>query len=151
MNDNKYPHPDPDTELLSGIHKLSQTGIEAVEAVIHKAQDDTLKQELLEQYADYCRASSDTKEALCSRGVEAKSLNPMEKALMWGSVQLHTLNQTSPEHIAEIMINGTTKGIIDLSKHIGACKNADPEIIDYAEGFISKEEKHIDNLKSMLY
>ena len=137
-------------ELLSGIYKLSKTGIEAVETVLPKVEQGALKEELTEQYNDYCKAASDSEQALLQNGVIPKDIGLLQKAGMWTSVQMHTINDTSSDHIAEIMITGTTKGIIDLTKHIGTCKNADKEISDYANGFISKEQKHIDNLKVFL-
>ena len=137
-------------ELLSGIYKLSKTGIEAVETVLPKVEQGALKEELTEQYNDYCEAESYAEQALLQNGVVPKDIGLLQKAGMWTSVQMHTLNDTSSDHIAEIMITGTTKGIIDLTKHIGTCKNADQNIIDYANGFISKEQKHIDNLKAFL-
>lgn len=137
-------------ELLSGIYKLSKTGIEAVETVLPKVEQGALKEELTEQYNDYCEAASYAEQALLQNGVVPKDIGLLQKAGMWTSVQMHTLNDTSSDHIAEIMITGTTKGIIDLTKHIGTCKNADKTIVDYANGFISKEQKHIDNLKAFL-
>ncbi len=137
-------------ELLSGIYKLSKTGIEAVETVLPKVEQGALKEELTEQYNDYCQAASYAEQSLLRNGVVPKDIGLLQKAGMWSSVQLHTINDTSSDHIAEIMITGTTKGIIDLTKHIGTCKNADKNIVDYANGFISKEQKHIDNLKVFL-
>ena len=137
-------------ELLSGIYKLSKTGIEAVETVLPKVEQGALKEELTEQYNDYCEAASYAEQSLLQNGVVPKDIGLLQKAGMWSSVQLHTINDTSSDHIAEIMITGTTKGIIDLTKHIGTCKNADKNIVDYANGFISKEQKHIDNLKVFL-
>lgn len=141
---------DDNKELLSGIYKLSKTGIEAVETVLPKTDHEALKQELTEQYSDYKKAAGDSEEALLVIGVIPKDLGVIQKTAMWGSIQLHTLNETSSDHIAEIMINGTTKGIIDLTKHIGACSNADKKIVDYANNFISNEQRHIDNLKVFL-
>lgn len=141
---------DENKELLSGIYKLSKTGIEAVETVLPKVEQGALKEELTEQYGDYCKAASDSEQALLQHGVVPKDIGVLQKAGMWSSIQMHTLNDASSDHIAEIMITGTTRGIVDLTKHIGACPNADKEIINYAEGFISKEQKHIDNLKVFL-
>ena len=141
---------DETNELLSGIYKLSKTGIEAVETVLPKVEHEALKEELTEQYSDYCKAASDSEQALLQNGVVPKDIGILQKTGMWSSIQLHTINDTSSDHIADIMITGTTKGIIDLTKHIGACPNADKKTIDYANGFISKEQKHIDNLKVFL-
>ncbi len=138
------------TELLSGIYKLSKTGMEATKAVIQKTQSSPLRDELEEQYNDYSKASSKSEQQLVAEGVMPKDLDIFTKAMMWGSIKMHTLNEVSPEHIAEIMINGTTMGIVDLTKHIGECKGADEKIVDYAKDFIKNEERHIENLKVFL-
>ncbi len=140
----------PTTELLSGIYKLSQTGIEAVESVIPKAEPEGLKKELLSQYSDYKDASAASEQGLLARGYEPKDLNPLQKAVMWGSIQLHTLKDSSADSIADMMITGTTKGIVDLTKHINTCQNAEKSVIDFAEGFVAAEQKHIDRLKEFL-
>lgn len=140
----------PNTELLSGIYKLSKTGIEAIHTVLPKVEQDALRQELLEQYNDYKKAADESEKNIMSYGSLPKDLNPLSKAFMWGSVQLQTLNDASSDKIAELMINGTTKGIIDLTKHTGTCSDADPKNLEYAKEFIKNEERHIDNLKAFL-
>lgn len=137
-------------ELLSGIYKLSKTGMEATKAVIQKVEKSELRDELEEQYNDYSEAASKTEQELVAEGIMPKDLDLFTKAIMWGSIKLHTLNEVSPEHIAEIMINGTTMGIVDLTKHIGECSNADEKIRSYAKDFIKNEEHHIENLKVFL-
>lgn len=137
-------------ELLSGIYKLSQTGMEATKAVIQKTQPSALRDELEEQYNDYSDASAKAEQELIAEGVIPKDLDFFTKAMMWGSIKMHTLNEVSPEHIAEIMINGTTMGIVDLTRHVGECSNADENIRSYAKDFIKNEERHIENLKVFL-
>ncbi|MDD6488378.1 MAG: hypothetical protein PUG48_00990 [Clostridia bacterium] len=138
------------TELLSGIYKLSQTGMEATKAVLQKTEQTALRSELEEQYNDYSDASAKAEQELVSNGVMPKDLDMLTKAMMWGSIKMNTINDISPEHIAEIMINGTTMGIVDLTKHIGSCTNADENIRNYAKDFIQNEERHIENLKAFL-
>lgn len=137
-------------ELLSGIYKLSKTGMEATKAVIQKTEQSELRDELEEQYNDYSEAASKTEQELVAEGIMPKDLDLFTKAVMWGSIKMHTLNEVSPEHIAEIMINGTTMGIVDLTKHVGECGNADEKIRSYAKDFIKNEERHIENLKVFL-
>ena len=139
-----------DKNLLGGIYKLSETGMEAVKTVLPKTKEAQLKNELQEQYNDYSKAKSQAERTLISGGIVPEQNSMFSKAVMWGSIQLNTLNDISSDHIAEMMINGTTMGIVDLTKHIGACKNASNDITDYAKAFVKNEERHIDNLKAFL-
>ncbi len=139
-----------DKELLGGIFKLSETGMESTKAVMPKVKEQQLKNELQEQYNDYCEAKSKTEQALVDAGVFPEEPGMLSKAAMWGSIQLKTLAEQSSDHIAEMMINGTTMGIVDLTKHLGACQNANKSVREYAQSFIRNEERHIDNLKAFL-
>lgn len=139
-----------DKELYGGIYKLCETGMEATKTVMPKVTSKALKNELEEQYNDYSEAKAAAEQAMVSEGVMPQENSIFSKAVMWGSIQMNTLTESSSDHIAEIMINGTTMGVVDLTKHIGACKNADDSTIKYAKDFIKKEEKHIDNLKAFL-
>lgn len=139
-----------DKELLGGIYKLCETGMEATKTVMPKVTSKALKNELQEQYNDYSEAKSEAEQLLVREGIMPQENSIFSKAAMWGSIQMNTLTESSADHIAEIMINGTTMGVVDLTKHIGACKNADDSTVNYAKEFIKKEETHIDNLKAFL-
>lgn len=141
-NDNK--------ELLGGLYKLCQTGMEATKTVLPKVKSGALRNELEEQYNDYSKTASYAEQTMMKSGILPQENSILSKAAMWGSIQLQTLTEASSDHIAELMINGTTMGVVDLTKHMGACKGADEELIDYTEHFIKNEERHIDNLKAFL-
>ena len=138
------------SELLSGVYQLSRTGLQAIQDVLPKVDQPALREELLEQYSDYKTAADQSEQALMQEGTVPKDVGPIAKAVMWGAVQMQTLTDTSADKVAEIMINGTTKGIIDLTRHTEACKDADPQNLRYANAFIANEQRHIDNLKAFL-
>ncbi len=139
-----------DKELLGDIYQLAETGIEATKTVLPKVEDSALKEELEEQYNDYSEARAKSEQGLIDAGAFPRGNSPFQKAAMWGAIQMKTLNETSPEHIAEIMINGTTMGIIDLTKDIGDCCGASDSTVHFAQKFIKNEQRHIDNLKAFL-
>lgn len=138
------------TELLAGIYKLAKTGMQASKAVIEKAEDSQLREELSTQYINYFKTANEAESLLTKEGVTPNDNSPVTKAVMWGSIQLHTLGNVSTSHISEIMINGTTMGIIDLTKHLSECKNADETSKNMAKNFIHKEECYVDELKQFL-
>ncbi len=139
-----------DKQLLGDIYQLAETGIEATRTVLPKVEDAALKEELEEQYNDYSQAKAKSEQGLIDAGAFPKGNSPVQKAVMWGSIQMKTLSETSSEHIAEIMINGTTMGIVDLTKDISECSNASDSTKKFAQRFIHAEQRHIDNLKAFL-
>lgn len=138
------------TELLSGIYKLARTGMQASKAVIEKTDDCKLRKELSEQYMNYFKTANDAESMLMQEGILPSDNGLVTKTVMWGSIQLHTLGHVSTSHISEIMINGTTMGIIDLTKHLGECKDASEKSKSMARDFIRDEENYVDELKQFL-
>ncbi len=138
------------TGLLSGIYKLARTGMQASKTVIEKTEDSRLREELSAQYINYFKTANEAESLLVEEGITPNDNGSMTKAIMWGSIQLHTLGNVSTSHISEIMINGTTMGIIDLTKHLSEYKNADEASKNMAKNFIHKEECYVDELKQFL-
>ena len=76
--------------------------------------------------------------------------SPVGKAMLWTSIQANTLLNTSTEHVADLMIQGNTRGITDLMKAVKANKGAKKEYCELAEELMDFEEKNIAQLKSYL-
>ena len=70
--------------------------------------------------------------------------------MLWTSIQANTLLNTSTEHVADLMIQGNTRGITDLMKAVKANKGARKEYCELAEELMDFEEKNIEQLKSYL-
>ena len=57
---------------------------------------------------------------------------------------------SSPEHMAELLTNGTTMGIVDMTKKISELGDSDAGARRLAEDFINFEEKSVEQLKKYL-
>ena len=139
-----------DKQLLGDIYQLAETGIEAARTVLPKVENPSLREEIEEQYNDYSQAKAKSEQGLIDAGAYPKGNSPVQKAVMWGAIQMKTLGEASPDHIAEIMINGTTMGIVDLTKDISQCSCASDNTVRLAQRFIRNEQRHIENLKAFL-
>ncbi len=139
-----------DKQLLGDICQLADTGMEAAGTVLQKVDDPALREEIEEQYNDYSNAKAKAEQALIDAGAFPKGNSPIQKASMWGAIQMQTIGDNSSDHIAEIMIKGTNSGIIDLTKDISQCQNASDSTVRLAKHFIKAEQRHIENLKTFL-
>ncbi len=74
----------------------------------------------------------------------------MEKTMLWGSIQMNTLLDSSEQHIAEMMINGTTMGIIDMTKKLNELEQPKAKEKEIAEEFIENSQAYIDMWKNYL-
>ena len=74
----------------------------------------------------------------------------VERALMWTDMQVNTLTNTSTEHMADLMIQGNARAIMDLMRTVKKNQGAKREYCELAEELMDFEEKNIAQLKSYL-
>ncbi|MDE7279798.1 MAG: hypothetical protein K2N26_08760, partial [Oscillospiraceae bacterium] len=63
---------------------------------------------------------------------------------------LNCAKDKSTEHIAEMLIQGTNMGIININKALNHTVTASPKLVQEAKDMLSKEQAYIDNLKGYL-
>ena len=129
-------------QLLKELYEASHMGIEATNLVTPKVKDESLREEIERQ--------RQTERMLAEAGETPDAESAMKKAMLWGSVQMNTLMDSSPTHIAEMMINGTTMGIVDMTKKLNQLDEADAGAKKLAEEFIRGQQKSIEVLKQHL-
>ena len=137
-------------DLLEEVYRATQMGLEGIRAVTPKIEDTQLKKEIRREEAVYQKFVSRAEEMLAAKGAIPQTHDGVKKAMLWGSVQMNTLMDSSPEHMAELLINGTTMGIVDMTKKIGELGDSDAGARRLAEDFINFEEKSVEQLKKDL-
>ena len=137
-------------DLLEEVYRATQMGLEGIRAVTPKIEDTQMKKEIRREEAVYQKFVSRAEEMLAAKGAIPQTHDGVKKAMLWGSVQMNTLMDSSPEHIAELLINGTTMGIVDMTKKIGELGDSDAGARRLAEDFINFEEKSVEQLKKYL-
>ena len=63
---------------------------------------------------------------------------------------MNTLLNASTEHLADLMIQGNTRGITDLMKVVKSNKSVQKEYYELAQELMDFEEKNIEKLKAYL-
>ncbi len=139
-----------DMAVLQEAYRSSKKGVEAINAVISKVEDEDLALDLNRQAVRFLNFEDKVTEKIREANKRPVEDSVMEKAVRWTSMQANTILNTSTEHLAELMIEGNTKGITDLMKTMKANKGAQKEYCELAEELMDFEEKNISRLKSYL-
>ena len=63
---------------------------------------------------------------------------------------MNTLLNASTSHLADMMIQGNTKGIVDLMKVVKSNQSVQKEYYEIAQELMDFEEKNIEKLKAYL-
>ncbi len=138
------------TEFLTKIYQNARMGCDSISYVSEKSKDEGLKKSLLKQHEQYNNIAQDATKLLSESGEAAKEKNPVSKAMLWSSVQMNTLADKTSDHIAEMMIQGSMMGVIDLSRDLKRYSDTDKNVQKLGEKLIEIEEDNIQNMKSFL-
>ena len=137
--------------LLKEIHKAAASGLGAIETVLPKVRDSSLKNHIEEQGVCYQQLLTRSEKLLQKAGALPEKNPPLQKAMMWGAIQMETLADASSEHIAEMMIQGTVMGITSLKTSLSELpKDDDEEITALLKDLIALEEEFEKKLKTFL-
>ena len=74
----------------------------------------------------------------------------MLKISVYMSISMKTLMDKTPCHISEMLIQGSTMGIIEATKNLQIYKGADKGILDLADKLLKTEQNNIEQLKPFL-
>ena len=98
----------------------------------------------------YAKISCQASQELSQRKAVPKDKGPLAQANLWSGVQLNTLMDKSANHIAEIMINGNTMGLIETTRTMKQYSDVQPEIQSLGQALIQTEESGIQKMKNYL-
>lgn len=151
MANNKGPE-DSNKKLLNKIYKGTRMGINSIDILMDKVEDKELLGELAKQKSAYGDISLSAENALAQMGIPTHEGNAIEKAQLWSGIQLNTIKDRDASHIAELLINGSTMGIIDMTRKLRQYNNGmlNAEVIGMANHLIEVEQGNIETLKGYL-
>jgi len=65
-------------------------------------------------------------------------------------ININTLINKSPSHVAEMIIQGSTMGIIDVTKKLKEYKDANKDITALAQMLLTFEQQNVEEMKKFL-
>lgn len=137
-------------QLLQCIVENARTGADACDQLLSRTDDIEVRRELMLQRQQYQEAARDAETRLYGEGVEPKPKGPMARAGMWMGMQINTMMDRSPSHIADIVIQGATMGVVEMTKARNSYPDADAEAQGIAANFITRQQEAIDRMKAFL-
>lgn len=137
-------------ELLNYIHQNSEMGQNTLNQLIKIVEDNSFKEVLQSQFNEYKKIFDLSEAKINEQNKEAKEINTFSKISAYMMINLKTLTDKSPSHISEMLIQGSTMGIIDVTKKIKEYNSADKEILDLADTLLKFEQNNVEELKKFL-
>ena len=122
--------------------------------LMNKLSDGDLKTELGRELAEYESLAREAGDALRAMGEEPKEEKLMARMSAKAGVMMNTMIDSTPSHIAEMVIEGCAMGTSDLIKQINACEREGGEEMSkakkLAERAVRFEEDCAEKMKAYL-
>lgn len=142
---------DANVEFLNYIHQNAQMGQDTLKQLIGITKDEEYKKMLQSQFNEYKNIFDLAENKLKQYNKEAKDINIFSKVSTYIMINLNTLTNKTSSHISEMLIQGSTMGIVDITKKIKEYPQADKEIVDLANKLLAFEQSNVEECKKFLY
>ena len=139
-----------DLSILRELNKGVKIGMDSITFVSDKVGDEEMKDNLSYQYKLYNEILDETSDLFSKYGEVPNDSDLGTKMMNWTGVQFNTMTDKSNSHIAELLIQGNTMGIIEGRKLLNQNPNADKEIQNVLYKFIKIQENNVEKLKTFL-
>jgi len=137
-------------KLLQSIVENGRMGEDACDQLLSRTQDMKMREELMLEKQQYADSVREAEQKLCEMGVHPHPKGMMARMGMWMGMQMNTISDRSASHIADMLIQGCTMGIVEITKARNSCSEADAQAQGIASNMITKQQEAIDRLKAFL-
>ena len=137
-------------ELMNYVHQNSEMGQDTIKQLLEITGDENFKKTLQSQFNEYKNIFDLSDARLKELNKDSKEINTFSKVSAYIMINLKTLTDKSPSHISEMLIQGSTMGITDITKKMKEYKDADKTILDLANRLLTFEQQNTEELKKFL-
>lgn len=137
-------------DFLSEIYRGAKMGIETINRLLTKVNDNKIYDELKYQMSSYEEIANEAYHELLKRKNEPEGISVFNKLSARFSVGINTLISNKPSHVADMVIKGNKMGVEGITKAYQSHKDADPAIKGLADRFIKLEKDNIERLKKFV-
>lgn len=140
-----------DAQLLNFIYQNSQMGAESLGEILPMVEAGKFKEGLRAQQKEYRQIHEEAGRKLNDAGYDEKGINAMQKMMTYLMIDVKMMVDSSPSHVAQMLIQGSNMGIIDAQKRIHQYEPmADKEVVRLMKHLKEFEEKNVERLKAYL-
>lgn len=137
-------------KVLNEIRKGTNMGLVGINCIIDAVDNTDIRNVLDEQRREYQSIYNEADRLLETYGAKKRNISPLAR---YGAIMSSKMKQTidgSPARIAEMMIEGNTKGLIKSYRCRRRLHPTDPETRGLAEKLLQTEVHNIEQMKQFL-
>ena len=132
--------PSQTTTLLNDVFQNAQMGVDSTQRLIELVEDKPFQSVLIAQRNRYQDVYDRTLQLSDQELKGKKTLQKLSSTMM---INLQTIKDKTPSHLAGMMIQGNTMGVIDMTKSLRENQAADPPVLALAQDLLSMQKGEI--------
>lgn len=139
-----------DEMILKEIQKNTQMGMTAIDTILDKIGNDDFSMTLSKQSLHYAELHNRALDRILKENGEGYRSNQFEDMVLRGGIHANTFFNISREHLAELMIQESNRGITSMWKSLKHNGLAGDDTVELAKELMDFEVTSIERLKEYL-
>ena len=132
------------------IQRNTEMAMTAIDTISDKIYDDQLAMQVARQNMKYSELHNIALDQILKAKAQPYRTNHLSDMMLKAGIHYNTMLNTSTGHIAEMMIQGSNSGILEMNKVLYHNEEAGDKPTALAKQLIDFEEKNIERLKKYL-
>lgn len=139
-----------DAKVLREVQRNTKMAMKAIDTISDRVYDDDLSMHIARESMKYADIYNKATDRLLNGRAASYRENGIEDMMLKSGVRANTMLNTSTSHIAELLIQGSNRGLTSMWKAINHNENAGNVSMEIAKELMDFEEKNIEKLKQYL-
>lgn len=140
-----------DISMLNSIRKTTQMGCYGIQTVLDETENPVFREALRSQLAEYESIYSEADRLLHERDGKVRNVTPLARYGSAMAAKMKVRMSADPtSKIAELMLQGNTRGMIKSVQHIRSMGLLDPKVSGLSNRLLQTEQANIDQMKGFL-
>ncbi len=144
MNDKKT------IQLLNEVYQSSKNAVDAIDILLCRTNSQSFQNSLKNSQKHYYDIADEAAVKLHEYNKLPPDSGLLSKLELWAAVKFALFSDSRIDAMAEIMINGSTLGMIDMTKTANQCPDAGKYALALAHKLIRTEQENIDTMREYL-
>ena len=139
-----------DAKVLREVQRNTKMAMKAIDTITDRVYDDDLSMHITRESMKYAELYNKATDRLLNGRAASYRENGIQDMMLKGGVRANTMLNPSTSHIAELLIQGSNRGLTSMWKAINHNENAGNVSMEIAKELMDFEEKNIEKLKQYL-
>lgn len=139
-----------DAKILQEVQRNTEIGMTAIDTILDKIGNDEFSLQLSKQSLRYSEIHNKAMDQILKNEGEVYRGSQVKDMMLKGSIHAGTALNISREHLAEMMIQGSNRGITSMWKALKHNQLATSETVELAQELVDFEQENIARLREYL-